>query len=69
LYQADWLLRFYGFKAAELVTEADQNLSLNVNPKLAWALVNLQCLPVDVNSACREQLLGFQSSEQEASSG
>jgi putative DNA modification/repair radical SAM protein len=57
LYQADWLLRFYGFKAAELVTEADQNLSLEVDPKLAWALANRHCFPVDVNSACREQLL------------
>ena len=57
LYQADWLLRFYGFKAAELVTEADQNLSLEVDPKLAWALANRHCSPVDVNTACREQLL------------
>lgn len=57
LYQADWLLRFYGFKAAELVTEPDQNLSLEVDPKLAWALANRQCFPVDVNTACREQLL------------
>ena len=57
LYQADWLLRFYGFKANELVTEADQNLSLEVDPKLAWALANRQCFPVDVNTACREQLL------------
>ncbi len=57
LYQADWLLRFYGFKAAELVTETDQNLSLEVDPKLAWALANRHCFPVDVNTACREQLL------------
>jgi len=57
LYQADWLLRFYGFKAAELVTEADQNLSLEIDPKLAWALSNRHCFPVDVNTACREQLL------------
>ena len=57
LYQADWLLRFYGFKVTELVTEADQNLSLEVDPKLAWALANRHCFPVDVNTACREQLL------------
>ncbi|MAI71919.1 MAG: putative DNA modification/repair radical SAM protein [Rhodopirellula sp.] len=57
LYQADWLLRFYGFKATELVTETDQNLSLEVDPKLAWALANRHCFPVDVNTACREQLL------------
>ena len=57
LYQADWLLRFYGFEASELVTEADQNLSLDVDPKLAWALANRHSFPIDVNSACREQLL------------
>lgn len=57
LYQADWLLRFYGFDASELVTESDQNLSLDVDPKLAWALANRHCFPIDVNSACREELL------------
>ena len=57
MYQADWLLRFYGFEASELVTEADQNLSLDVDPKLAWALANRHRFPIDVNSAGREQLL------------
>ena len=40
-----------------MVTQADQNLSLDVDPKLAWALANRHYFPVDVNSACREQLL------------
>ncbi len=57
LYQADWLIRFYGFDANEIVTEADQNLSLEIDPKLAWALANRQYFPVDVNRASREELL------------
>ncbi|MDA8744344.1 putative DNA modification/repair radical SAM protein [Rubripirellula amarantea] len=57
LYQADWLMRFYGFSAAEIVAEADQNLSLDVDPKLAWALANRHFFPVNVNTASREELL------------
>jgi putative DNA modification/repair radical SAM protein len=57
LYQADWLLRFYGFDADEIVTGADQNLSLELDPKLAWALANREFFPVDVNQASREELL------------
>ncbi len=57
LYQADWLMRFYGFAADEIVAEADHNLSLDVDPKLAWAVANRQYYPVDVNRATREQLL------------
>jgi putative DNA modification/repair radical SAM protein len=57
LYQADWLIRFYGFDANEIVTEADQNLSLDVDPKLAWAMANRHYFPVDVNRASREELL------------
>ncbi len=57
LYQADWLMRFYGFDASEIVTEADQNLSLEMDPKLAWALANRHFFPVDINRACREELL------------
>ncbi len=57
LYQADWLLRFYGFQSHELVAEADRNLSLDVDPKLAWALANRAFFPVDVNRADREALL------------
>lgn len=57
LYQADWLLRFYGFDAEELVTGADGNLSLEFDPKTAWALSNRHLFPVDVNRASREELL------------
>ncbi len=57
LYQADWLLRFYGFTADEIVAEADQNLSLEIDPKTAWALANRHRFPVDVNTAPREELL------------
>ncbi|TWU15873.1 putative DNA modification/repair radical SAM protein [Allorhodopirellula heiligendammensis] len=57
LYQADWLIRFYGFDANEIVTEVDQNLSLEMDPKLAWAIANRHFFPVDVNRASREELL------------
>ena len=56
LYQADWLMRFYAFEASEL-TAAAENLDLELDPKLAWALANRAWFPVDVNSASREQLL------------
>ena len=57
LYQADWLLRFYGFGADELTTTAEPNLALDIDPKLGWALRNRERFPVDVNVASREQLL------------
>jgi putative DNA modification/repair radical SAM protein len=57
LYQADWLMRFYGFQANEIVADADKNLSLEMDPKLAWALANRHFFPVDVNHASREELL------------
>lgn len=57
LYQADWLMRFYGFQSAELVTEANGNLSLEHDPKLAWALEHREFFPVDVNAASKEALL------------
>lgn len=57
LYQADWLMRFYGFDAEEIVTENDSNLSLEMDPKLAWALANRHLFPVDINRADREELL------------
>ncbi len=56
LYQADWLLRFYGFSAEEIV-EDDGNLSLELDPKCNWALRNLQYFPVEVNRAPLEMLL------------
>jgi putative DNA modification/repair radical SAM protein len=57
LYQADWLMRFYGFTADEIVAEKDQNLSLEIDPKLAWAIANRHFFPVDINRASREELL------------
>lgn len=58
LYQADWLLRFYGFDLPDIQTGMiNGNLDLDVDPKLAWALANRGCFPVDINTANREQLL------------
>lgn len=57
LYQADWLVRFYGFRAGELTTAAAPNLDLELDPKLAWALRNRAQFPVDVNAAPRAMLL------------
>lgn len=57
LYQADWLMRFYGFNVSELVAEADNNLSLDIDPKLAWALAHREFFPIDVNQDDREALL------------
>jgi len=57
LYQADWLLRFYGFDVTELTTREQPNLRLDVDPKLAWALRNRDKFPIDLNRAPREMLL------------
>jgi putative DNA modification/repair radical SAM protein len=57
LYQADWLIRFYGFAADELTTPTDRNLALDKDPKLAWALRNREFFPVDVNKAGQAALL------------
>jgi putative DNA modification/repair radical SAM protein len=58
LYQADWLMRFYGFTAGEILAGAgDGMLDLAIDPKLAWALRHRERFPVDVNRAGRELLL------------
>ena len=57
LYQADWLLRFYGFEVDEIADESAPNLDLALDPKLAWALRNRADFPVDINRAPRETLL------------
>ena len=58
LYQADWLMRFYGFKADEIAPDQGAGmLDLEVDPKLAWALAHRAAFPVDVNRAGREMLL------------
>lgn len=58
LYQADWLLRFYGFSRAEIMQGASGGmLDLAIDPKLAWALHQRAAFPVDINRAPREMLL------------
>jgi putative DNA modification/repair radical SAM protein len=57
LYQADWLMRRYGFAAGELTTTSEPQLDLDRDPKLAWAMRNRDQFPVDVNTAPREMLL------------
>ena len=58
LYQADWLMRFYGFSREEIVSAAPAGmLDLETDPKLAWALANRDRFPVDANRADREALL------------
>lgn len=58
LYQADWLMRFYGFEAGEIAAPQDGGmLRLEVDPKLAWALAHPERFPVDLDRAPRELLL------------
>jgi putative DNA modification/repair radical SAM protein len=57
LYQADWLLRFYGFDATEIFAQSDGMLDLDVDPKLAWALKHRERFPLDINTCSREELL------------
>ncbi len=57
LYQADWLMRFYGFDVTEIATGEGGMLDLDMDPKLAWALANRGRFPLDINLASREELL------------
>ena len=57
LYQADWLMRFYGFDAGEIVDPNLKNLEPDVDPKLGWALRHPELFPVDINSAEYETIL------------
>ena len=57
LYQADWLLRFYGFDAGELLDEAHQSFNPLVDPKCNWAINHMEQFPVEVNRAPYEMLL------------
>jgi putative DNA modification/repair radical SAM protein len=57
LYQADWLMRFYGFDVGEIVGNTQGMLPLDIDPKLAWALRHPERFPLDVNRAPREALL------------
>ncbi len=51
LYQADWLLRFYGFGAGELLSESHPNFNVFLDPKCDWALSHLEQFPVEINRA------------------
>ncbi|MCL2762168.1 MAG: putative DNA modification/repair radical SAM protein [Treponema sp.] len=57
LYQADWLLRFYHFSAAEILSEHEPFLDPHIDPKTAWALRNLDFFPIEINRADYETLL------------
>ncbi len=57
IYQADWLLRFYGFTADEILTKEDPNLDMDVDPKCQWALRNMDLFPVEINKASLMELL------------
>lgn len=66
LYQTDWLLRFYGFGVQELLNASHPNLDIDVDPKLGWALRNLEQFPIDINTAEKQMLarvpgIGLQS--------
>lgn len=56
LYQTDWLLRFYGFDIRELLNKEHPNLETDIDPKLSWALRNLDQFPIDINRADRKML-------------
>ncbi len=57
LYQADWLMRFYGFHVAEIVNPMHPQLDMDIDPKLSWALRNMQVFPVDINKADLQLIL------------
>jgi predicted DNA-binding helix-hairpin-helix protein len=57
LYQADWLLRYYGFTSGEILDENAPSLDESLDPKTSWALRNMHFFPVDVNKADYERLL------------
>ena len=57
LYQADWLLRFYGFSADEIFTEEEPNLDYDLDPKVIWALRHIEVFPIEVNTASEAELL------------
>lgn len=57
LYQADWLLRFYGFSAEEIADEQNPFLDKDVDPKMSWALRHMDLFPIEINKASIEELL------------
>jgi len=68
LYQADWLMRFYGFRVNEIVDGQNPHLDLDIDPKLSWSLRNLHVFPIDINKADLQVILrvpgiGLQSAQ------
>jgi len=57
LYQADWLLRFYGFNAGEILSKDEPMLDYDLDPKIVWAIRNLELFPVEINKAPLEELI------------
>ena len=57
MYQADWLLRFYGFKANELLTSKNPNFNLLIDPKANYALNNIDNYPIEINTADYKDIL------------
>lgn len=57
LYQADWMLRFYGYRVDEIVNDDTPDLEIDLDPKTAWAIRNPAFFPVDINRAAKEELL------------
>ena len=57
LYQADWLMRFYGFQVNEIVNKEQPLLDLDIDPKLSWAIRNMQVFPIDINKASLAHIL------------
>lgn len=57
LYQADWLMRFYGFQASELLDETNPNFDPDYDPKIIWAVRHPEHFPVEINTATYQQLL------------
>ncbi len=57
LYQTDWLMRFYGFNVKELLNTNNPHLDTDIDPKLSWALRNLEQFPIDINTADYHMIL------------
>lgn len=57
IYQADWLLRFYGFKADEILKRENPFFDLRIDPKANWAIENIDLFPIEINRATYEELM------------
>ncbi len=57
LYQTDWLMRFYGFDVHEILNKDNPHLDVDIDPKLSWALRNMESFPIDINTADYRMIL------------